>query len=221
MTSNTEGGILVPSLEKYLEKIARPRDSILDHLERDAEKNAVPIIGPQCGNLLSLIVTTLNAKRVLEIGTATGYSGIWLARPLVRNSGKLLTIEYDPKRAKLARQNFKKAGLENTEVIEGNAKEIVPELARKEKGNFDLVLLDVGEKTIYVDLLEYCIALLREGGFLVADNVLWGGFVAVNSDRSKETEIMRKFNKTVYSDKRLHPVVIPLRDGVMIARKSA
>ncbi|HZW56635.1 MAG TPA: O-methyltransferase [Nitrososphaerales archaeon] len=217
---SSDVGIVFPRTDKYLHSLLRPRDSVLTDLEKDAEKNNVPIVGPLVGNLLSIIAESCNARKVLEIGTATGYSGIWLGRVVKKNSGKLITIEMDPKRREIATRSFRRAELtENIELLSGDANEIVPRLARDERGEFDLVFLDVGDKKLYVDLFEPSAALLRKGGYLVADNVLWSGQVAVPSDKSSETVIIRKFNNLVYSDSRFQPAIIPLRDGVMLARK--
>ena len=141
-----------------MEELLSPRDKVLSELEKDAEENSVPIIGPMCGNVLTLLATSCQAKYILEIGTATGYSGILFARVAKRNSGKLTSIEMDPKRIAIAKKSFSEADvLDCVDILQGNAKEIVPEIAEKQKGRFDVVFLDVGDKSIYVDLLEPCI----------------------------------------------------------------
>ena len=162
-----------------------------------------------------------HAKYILEIGTATGYSGISAARVAQKNSGKLTTIEMDPKRIAIAKKSFSEAKLlDCVDILQGDAKEIVPEIAEKQKGKFDVVFLDVGDKSIYVDLLEPCIDAIRVGGYLIADNVLRFGHVAVPSDNTKDAGTIRKFNKLVYGDKRLLPVLIPMRDGMIICLKT-
>ena len=222
MTKQTDPVIVGGVVEKYLLNILRPRDKVLKYLEKDARENSVPIIGPLCGNLISIIATGCNAKNILEIGTATGYSGIWLARVAKKNSGKLITIEMDRKRLGIAKKSFSKAGLsDNVETLHGDAKEIVPKIAEKQKGRFDVVFEDVGDKSIYVDLLKPCIDALRVGGYLIADNSLWSGRVALPSFDDKDTNTIRKFNKLVYQDKRLLPVVVPLRDGMTICLKTS
>jgi predicted O-methyltransferase YrrM len=217
-----EIGIVYPKTEFYLYELLRPRDRILQEMERYAERNDVPIIGPLAGALLTTISSSCKAKLGLEIGTAIGYSGILLGRQIAENSstGKLITIERDPKMRNLAQSNFEKAGLgKNVEIIQGDARKVVPELSRKRIGEFDIILLDVGEKTLYPELLDPCVLLLREGGFLLADNILWRGLVADASNKHKETLKMRKFNTAVYEEKRLRPLIVPLRDGVMVAEK--
>jgi predicted O-methyltransferase YrrM len=214
--------ILDHRVDKYLLALLPKRDPVLRSLEEDAEKRSVPIIGPLCASVISILLKSFKAEKALEIGTATGYSGIWIARALSGKSARLTTIEMDPSRRREAQQNFQKAGVSRkVKMLSGNAAEIVPELAKSNPKSFDAVFLDVGDKTLYVKLLEHCIALLREGGFLIADNTLWGGQVADPHDRSKPTTVIRKFNKLVLSDKRLDASIIPLRDGFTIARKKS
>ncbi len=213
-------GILNRKVDDYLESLLRPRDKTLSYLEKDADKNSVPIIGPQCGNLLALIATGCKAKNILEVGTATGYSGIWLARVAKSNSGKLTTIELDPKNRETAKKSFVEAGVgDSVEILSGDAKHIVPKISREQKGKFDIGFLDVGDKSLYVELLDPMIRAIRIGGYLIADNTLWNGSVADPLDKRAETKLFRKFNKLVYGDRRLFPTIIPLRDGVTIALK--
>ncbi|MGH2638812.1 MAG: O-methyltransferase [Rhabdochlamydiaceae bacterium] len=222
MSNDLQPGIVNPKVEKYLEGLLRPRSKVLSYLEKDAEKNGVPIIGSLCGNLLALIATGCRAKNILEIGTATGYSGICLGLVAKKNSGKVITIEMDPDRRAIANRSFSDAGLDRVvKVILGDAREIVPRVSKEQRGKFDLVLLDVGDKSIYVELLEPLIDAIRVGGYLIADNTLWGGSVAVASDTTIETKTLRKFNSLVYEDERLLPVIIPLRDGLTIALKTS
>ena len=214
---NDRFGIVYPKVKSYLYGLLRPRDALLTEIEKDAEENDVPIIGPLAGSVLTMIAA--RAKRGLEIGTATGYSGILLGRPISRNSGRLITIERDPTKYRIAQRNFQRAGIaKSVRILEGDAKVIVTEMAKKQN-KFDLIFLDVGEKSLYIDLFEPCISLLRKGGYLIADNALSGGQVAEPSDKDINVVATRKFNKMVYSDKRLLPLIIPLRDGVMVALK--
>ena len=213
-------GIVNEKVDQYLAKLLPERDSVLKDLERDAAKRNVPIIGPLVGNLISIILSSSKPQKALEIGTATGYSGIWIARSLVGGNKKLTTIELDPERIKEAKESFKRARVSKiVEIKKGDARALVPEIVRRKKGSFDLVFLDVGDKTLYVDLLSSCIDALKVGGFLIADNTLWGGSVAATGDKSPETTTIRKFNELVFSEKRLDVAIIPLRDGFTVARK--
>ncbi|MDA4111187.1 MAG: O-methyltransferase [Thaumarchaeota archaeon] len=211
--------VVTEEVEKYLNKIQRARDPVLLSLEKDAEENDVPILGPLVGNFLSIIVQACNAKNVLEVGTATGYSGIWLARATSANSGKLTTIEMDPDRKKIAERAFVKAGLiNNVEMILGDAGKEVPEIAQSRPGQFDLVFMDVGDKKLYEELIDSCIRALKTGGLFIADDTLYRG-VAIPSVGQKKTKTMRKFNKIMFADERLKPSIIPLGDGLTVAVK--
>jgi caffeoyl-CoA O-methyltransferase len=212
-------GIVSENVEEYLYELLPPRDEVLRYLEADAEKNDVPIIGPLVGVFLSLLATSCGAKNILEVGTATGYSGIWLARVAKKNGGRLATIESDPARVKIAKKSFEDAELsDSVEIQVGDARTLVPEIAKSNAGKFDVVFIDVGDKTLYADLLEDCVAALRRGGYLIADNTLWKGLVASKA-KDKDTESIQKFNRMVYADERLSVSVLPLRDGVTVGLK--
>ena len=215
-------GIVTPEVDRYLHEIQRSRDKVLASLEKDAEENDVPIIGPLGGPLLSLVAQSCRAKNILEIGTATGYSGIWLGRVAQQNGGKLITIERDRWRREKASESFEAAGIsKSVEIVSEDAEEFVPRLSTQRAGEFDVVFLDIGDKILYPTLYPHCIRLLRVGGFFIADNTLWQGLVGVPSDRSEVTTTIRKFNKLVYSDKRVFPVIVPLRDGTTVALKTS
>jgi predicted O-methyltransferase YrrM len=215
-----EIGIVNEQVNEYLFSLLPKRDRVLSELEQDAEENNVPIIGPLVGTVISLFAKSIRAKTALEIGAATGYSGIWIARSLDGRGKRLTTIEYDEKRANQARASFKKAGvLSFVELKRGDARDIVPKEARDHKESYDLVFLDVGDKTLYTDLLAPCVKVLKPGGFLIADNTLWGGQVAVPSDHNPETKTIRKFNSMVYAEKSLTAAIIPIRDGFTVAKK--
>jgi len=212
--------IVNPIVEKYLSSLLPERDAVLARLESDAQKRGVPIIGPLVGNVISMIVHSSGATKALEVGTATGYSGIWIARALSGPRRKLTTIEMDEERIAEASRSFKEAGLEKSvEIMRGDARKVVPQIVERNPGGFDIVFLDVGDKTLYVDLLEPCLEGLREGGFLLADNTLWGGEVANPKNSLPETQVIRQFNELLVQDKRLQASIIPIRDGFSIALK--
>jgi caffeoyl-CoA O-methyltransferase len=220
--TNKDYAIMNPEVEDYIYSLMRKRDKVLSEIEKDAEKNGVPIVGPLVGNFLYMLANACRARKILEVGTATGYSGIWFARAIEGNSGKLVTIENDPSRKKIAEENFRRAGLDHlVEIRGGDAKKIVPDLSRAEPLSYDLVFLDVGDKTLYVDLLEPCLNLTRAGGFLIADNTLWSGAVADKYDRTKETTTIRRFNEKVSRMENVSSLIVPLRDGVMVAYKKS
>jgi predicted O-methyltransferase YrrM len=206
-----ETGIVDERVEKYVTSLA-PSDPVLLELEKDAEKRSLSTIGPVVGRIISMILKSAKPERALEVGTATGYSGIWIARSLQGDQKKLTTIELDPERRKEAQANFNKAGVDKyVEILAGDARSLVPEIAKNNPGLFDLVFLDIGDKSVYVDLLNCCIDALRVGGFLIADNTLFGGAVASPQDKTPNAAAVRKFNELVFSEKRLDAALIPLR----------
>lgn len=212
-------GIVSEKVEEYLNDLLPARDRLLMDLEADAEKNHVPIVGPSVGSFLALVATSCRAKNILEVGTATGYSGIWLGRVAKENGGKLTTIENDEARAKIARKSFQDSGLvDSIEVLVGDARSVVPSIAKSNGEAFDIAFIDVGDKTLYVDLLDDCINSIRIGGFLLADNTLWKGLVASKA-KDKDTSTIQEFNRKVYADRRLQTSILPLRDGVTVALK--
>jgi predicted O-methyltransferase YrrM len=201
-------------IDDYLYRIAQPRDLLLQKMEEEADTGAVPIIGPLVGRLLYNLARSSQSKNVLEIGTAIGYSGIWLGRAVAPFKGTVTTIDKDPGRVKLAEKNIATAKLQKTiKVIEGDALEILPTL----KEQYDLVFLD-SDKGIYLDAFKISIKKLRKGGLFIADNTLWGGDVA-KGGKSDLTQTMIKFNKEVTGYPGLSTVIIPLRDGVLVSLK--
>jgi predicted O-methyltransferase YrrM len=183
-------------------------------MEEYADTNNVPIIGPLVGRLLYNLARTSQSKKILEIGTAIGYSGIWLARAITHVKGSLTTIDMSPERVKIARKNLAEAGLDKSvKVIEGNALEILPTL----KDEYDMIFLD-SDKDVYPEAFKLSIPKLRKGGLFVADNALWGGEVA-KGGKSKDAQSMIKFNKLVTESHGLSTVIVPLRDGVLVSLK--
>ncbi len=212
--------ILTDHVERYLERVQRPRDSALAELERDARKNDVPISGPIIGTFLSILARSTGARNVLEVGTATGYSGIWLVRGMKEKSGKLTTIEMDPERQKMAKRAFEKAGLPegSVEMILGDARKVVPQIARERQGKFDIVFMDVGDKSLYGELLDDCLLALRKGGLFIVDDTLYRG-VAIPSFKTAKPKTMRAFNKRLFSDERIEAEILSVGDGLAIAVK--
>ena len=201
-------------IDDYLIRIARPRDRLLEKMEEYADTNNVPIIGPLVGRFIYNLAKTSQSRNILEIGTAIGYSGIWLARAIGPQKGNLTTIDMNPERVKIARKNFAEAGLDKrVKVVEGNALEALPAL----KEEYDLIFLD-SDKNIYPDAFKLSIPKLRKAGLFVADNALWGGEVA-KGGRDSDTQSMIKFNKLVFESQALSSVIVPLRDGVLVSVK--
>ena len=201
-------------IDDYLYRMAAPRDLLLERMEEYADTNNIPIIGPLVGRLIYNLAKMSQSKKILEIGTAIGYSGIWLARAMAPVRGTLTTIDMNPERVKIARKNIAEAGLEpSVKVIQGSALDVLPSL----KDEYDMIFLD-SDKDVYPEAFKISISLLKKGGLFVADNALWGGDVA-KGGKSKDTQSMIRFNKLVAESRGLSTVILPLRDGVIVSLK--
>ncbi len=211
-------GQIVPDLvERYLASLNRVRDDVLDEIARAGSDQNLPLIDAEVGALLRVLATAIGATRILEIGTAIGYSGIWLAGALPPG-GVLFTMEMDPARVKVARANFERAGLaDRVSVMTGDAQLLVAKVS----GPFDLIFQD-GSKRLYSPMLDRLIELLRPGGLLVTDNVLWDGevvpgFVSSPQRDAADTRAIADYNQRISTDPRLTTTIVPLRDGVSIS----
>jgi predicted O-methyltransferase YrrM len=213
-------GLIVPdAIERYLASLNRGGDHVLDGIARGNETRGLPLVDAEVGALLRVLATAINASRILEIGTAIGYSGIWLAGALPPG-GMLITMEMDEGRAKEARENFARAGLaDRVSVVVGDAQ---LKLA-KVSGPFDLIFQD-GDKRLYSPLLDRLVALLRPRGLLATDNVLWDGevapgFVEAPKRDPADTRAIADYNARVAAHPDLLTSIVPLRDGVSISVK--
>lgn len=213
-------GVIVPdAIERYLAAVNRAGDPVLDDIARANETRGLPLVDAEVGALLRVLAICVSATRILEIGTAVGYSGIWLAGALPPD-GMLLTMEISEARAQEAHDNFVRAGVaDRTSVLVGDAK---LKLA-KVSGPFDLIFQD-GDKFQYTPMLDRLVALLRPRGLLVTDNVLWDGEVAPgftsNPTRDPaETRAIAEYNERVAAHPQLVTAMVPLRDGVSISVK--
>src|SRR5438309_4090932 len=160
-------GIVYDEIDRYMDDLANRGDAALTAVEKQGMKEGWPIVGAAEGSFLHILARSLRAKRILELGTAIGYSGTWLARALV-DGGELVTVEHDPETAALAQKNFEKTGVApKVRVLVGAADRILRDL----KGPFDFIFNDI-DKAGYPAVLEPCIERLRVGGLLVTDNVL-------------------------------------------------
>ena len=166
------------------------------------------------GKFLEMISKMINPQHILEIGTYTGYSAICLARGL-RQGGRLFTVEINDELSEFARSYFIKAGVDTLITqIAGNAIEIVPGLDIK----FDLVFID-GDKREYSDYYRIAKKKVKKGGFILADNVLWGDKVLEKETRDQQSLGILEFNEMLMNEKDIEHVIIPLRDGLTIIRK--
>src|SRR5437016_9141809 len=206
-------GIVYEEIDEYIDGLANRGDAALKTVEKQGIDEGWPIVGPAEGSLLHILARSVRAKRILELGTAIGYSGTWLARALV-DGGELTTVEHSADTAAIARRNFEKTGVASkVKILVGKAQTVVRDL----KGPFDLIFNDI-DKAGYPDVLEPCIERVRVGGLLVTDNVLWSGDVARKS-RSAETAAIRTYNERLAKDPRMIATIVPFRAGVPTAPK--
>lgn len=198
----------------YIEGLLPTRDRVLRRLESEAREEGIPIIGPHVGALLMVLAAAAKSQRGVELGTAIGYSTIWIARGL-GDDGKLYTVEAREEMVGRAVRNVAEAGLGDVvEILSGPAHEVLPTLG----GGFDLVFNDI-DKEDYPAMLPLCKESLRPGGLLITDNVLWGGRVTSPEDRSASTEAIREYNRLLAEDEEMMTVILPIRDGVSISVK--
>ena len=205
------------ALDRYLVEHSQQEDPVLQELARHTylkEVHPRMLSGHILGSFLSMFSKMLSPERILEIGTYTGYSAICLARGL-RTGGLLTTIEVNDELRSVALQFFEKANLqEQISLINGDALEIIPTLS----DTFDLVFMDA-HKDDYPNYYNLVIDKIRPGGYILADNVLWGGKVLLPSISDPTTRTIDQFNKMITADPRVENLLLPLRDGVLVIRK--
>lgn len=206
------------ALEKYILDHSSPEDPVLAELNRETWVKTVHpqmIAGRLQGKVLEMVSFMINPSRILEIGTFTGYSAICLAKGLAEG-GHLYTIERDDEITGLASRYIMKSGhAEQITLLCGDAREIVPGL----KETFDLVYLDA-EKDEYIDYYRLVLPKLRTGGFILADNVLWGGKVLETPESGDHfTHGILAFNAEIRKDPLVETLILPIRDGIMLIRK--
>ena len=208
--------------EPILDYLAGLRQIPHPELNRIADEGraaGIPIVDAQTGALLHTLTRALAATRVLEIGTAVGYSSLWIATALARE-GTLITLERDERRASRAREHFAAAGVaERVSVVIGDATRYLHKVA----GPFDLIFQD-GDKTQYEPMLPRLIELLRPGGVLVTDNVLWSGevvpqFIESPQHERADTEAISSYSRQLVSNEALYTSLLSVGDGVAISVK--
>jgi len=204
-------------LERYVSELFAAEDPVLRKIRaRHGEQKLPPInVSPEEGKLLYLLLLIIKAKRVLEIGSLGGYSGVWLGRALPPD-GTLITLEKDPRHARIARDGFKEAGLQDrVQLIEGGALEILPTL----KPGFDAVFIDADKEPLPT-YFDWGMRLLRVGGLLLCDNAFFHGAAIDESDQSGNALGVRAFNKLAAGDPRLVATILPVRDGLLVGMKT-
>ena len=198
----------------YISGLFAPEDELLVSLREDADRSGLPpiAVSPDEGRLLQVLLTSIGARRVLEVGTLGGYSTIWMARALPED-GELLSIEIEPKHAEFARRYVERAGLSGRiEVRVGRALDVLPSLDGE---RFDAVFIDA-DKEPMPTYFDWAVRLLRPGGLVIADNTLWGGKVYEESQRDEKTAAVREFNRRMATDPRVLSILVPTHDGVAV-----
>jgi caffeoyl-CoA O-methyltransferase len=208
----------VDKKEEYILRHCTPEDPVLAELNRQTYLkmlNPKMISGHYQGRYLEMVSHMIRPEQVLEIGTFTGYSAICMARGL-KEGGMLHTIEINDEIKEFTMDFIRRSGMEKKIFMHtGDAREIIPTL----KGPFDLVFID-GDKSQYVQYFQLVLPLVRYGGFILADNVLWGGKVYTTENRDDEnTRYIHEFNEIIQNDARVENFLLPIRDGLMIIRK--
>jgi caffeoyl-CoA O-methyltransferase len=204
---------LSPQLDQYLLGLMPPRDPVLHRMEMYAVERGFPFIGPLVGELLGILARSIGAKRVLELGSGFGFSALHFARAIA-NDGRVICTDGDKENALLAEKYFREAGL--LHKLEYHVGDAVTE-AKKLKGPFDLILLDI-DKEGYPEGFRTAWPLLRLGGLFVADNLLWHGRVMTDDDEAS-TRGVREFSKLLYETPGAKTSILPLRDGVSVTLK--
>ena len=207
------------SLAEYIEAHSSPEGAVLEQITRNTHLEVINprmLSGHVQGRVLSMLSKMIRPKRILELGTFTGYSALCLAEGLVED-GKLITIEHNDEMEDAIRRNLALSPLgEKIELVIGDAKEWLREV--KGEGLFDLVFIDADKKE-YCEYLDLVLPLMNEGGWILADNTLWDGHIIDPAyDKDKQTVALRAFNDKVAEDERLEKVILPLRDGLTVIR---
>ncbi|KPU44945.1 putative O-methyltransferase [Oxobacter pfennigii] len=210
--------IVYDYIEEYIRNLIPKEDDLLKELEEYALLNNVPIIHPEVAQLLSFLIKVNKPLKILEIGTAIGYSAIVMKKAAL--SGRIITIDRDSDMIKLAEENIKKAGFQDSiEIIEGDALDILTNMDK----DFDFIFIDAA-KGQYMEFFPHCHRMLNNEGIIFADNVLFRGMVATNEllIRRKITIVkrMRKYLKFITENHDYETSILPLGDGVAISLKS-
>lgn len=208
-------GITEAGVENYFYSLLPARDPVLAEMEAAARQRDIPIVGPAVGRVLYQYAQLIGARRIFEMGSAIGYSTIWLARA----GGPGATVYYsdgDPKNAREAEGYFERAGVrDRIQVLVGDSLQLIQQV----EGEFDLIFNDV-DKHQYPEVLRLAVPRLRRGGLFITDNVLWSGRVArAVEPGDRNTPAIQEFNRRLYSSPELFVTLLPLRDGLTVCHK--
>lgn len=208
--------IINPDIQRYAEEYTSGETDLLRQVNRDTHANVLKprmLSGHLQGRFLSMISHMIRPRRILEIGTYTGYSAICLAEGLAED-GELTTIDINEELEATVRKNITKAGMDGKiRYMLGNALNLIPGIEE----SFDLVFIDA-DKENYAAYFDLVFDKIRTGGFILADNVLWSGKILADK-KDKDTRAIQLFNEKIKADKRVEKILLPLRDGIFMIRK--
>jgi caffeoyl-CoA O-methyltransferase len=206
--------LLPPGLDAYIRELLPARDPVIAEMEAYAAEHDVPIVGPAVGTLLQILAGSIGADRVFELGSAIGYSTAFFAQAVGRG-GQVFYTDGDPAKAEQARGYLHRMDLlERVSIKVGDAVQSLEATT----GYFDVIFIDV-DKEGYPQALRAAAPRIRRGGYLLADNVLWSGKVIDGNVSDAATDGIRQFNEILFSLQEFRSVIVPLRDGVAIARR--
>jgi caffeoyl-CoA O-methyltransferase len=199
-------------VDTYLQRLTPKRDRTQAAMETYARKNGFPIIGPLVGRFLYQMALVSRARNILELGSGYGYSAYWFARATGRK-GRITMTDADESNCLRAFQYFKQGRLQaRLDYLVGDALDLAGQL----DGPFDIILNDI-DKEAYPKVINLAAKLLRPGGLLISDNVIWSGKVFNSSSKDASTRAVRAFTKKLYADRRFFTTLLPLRDGIAVA----
>lgn len=212
---------LTPALHQYLLAVSLREAPVLAHLRRETAKQpgAVMQIAPEQGQLLQLLVELMGANKTLDIGTFTGYSALAVALALPMH-GKVVSCDVNAQTSTMAKDFWQQGGVAHKiDFHLGPAQDTLQQLLEQgDEASFDFAFIDA-DKAGYPEYYESCLQLLRIGGLIAIDNVLWEGNVINPDDHSGSTEAIREFNERIHHDERVTLSMVPIADGVTLARK--
>jgi len=201
-----------PDIDRYLGRWAALDDPVVGDMERLAAERGFPIVGPQVGRLLLMLARSIDARRVLELGSGFGYSAWWFATA-VGPEGRVILTEGSSENADLARGFLDRAALgERVEIRVGDGLEI----AREYDGPFDIVFNDI-DKQDYPRALPVALQRLRPGGLFITDNMLWQGRVLDEVAADASTRGVLELTRALYAASNLDTTILPVRDGVAVS----
>jgi predicted O-methyltransferase YrrM len=212
---------ITEELYEYMLSVSLREPGILGELRQETAvryQNANMQIAPEQGQFMAMLVKLLGAKRTLDLGVFTGYSALWVALALPRG-GRIVGSDVNREWTDMARQFWSKAGVEDKiELHLGPAQQTLERLLDKGRDTFDFAFIDA-DKINYDNYYEYCLQLVRPGGLIAIDNALWGGAVADAAVNDADTEAIRALNRKMQTDSRVEISLVPIADGLALARK--